>query len=140
MKMAKKSNGFLWGALAGGVIGSVTALLLAPKSGRELRSDLNEYATKSIEAAAGLGETIGESALHAVKTTAHGASVLKEKAVHTADSLVSGIKFWDRGNVDELAAISSLTADSAGATDYTAAVVDNSEIDIEQEQEQEEIR
>ena len=40
--MAKKSNArnFILGALAGGVAGSVTALLLAPKSGRQLRKDI----------------------------------------------------------------------------------------------------
>ncbi len=41
--MAKKSRArnFILGALAGGVAGSVTALLLAPKSGRELRKILS---------------------------------------------------------------------------------------------------
>ena len=32
---------FLIGALVGGIVGAVTALLLAPKSGKEMRSDLN---------------------------------------------------------------------------------------------------
>lgn len=33
---------FLLGAVVGGLLGAATALLLAPKSGRELRSDLND--------------------------------------------------------------------------------------------------
>lgn len=33
---------FLIGALVGGIVGAATALLLAPKSGRELREDFNE--------------------------------------------------------------------------------------------------
>ncbi|MCU6710808.1 YtxH domain-containing protein [Paenibacillus sp. J5C_2022] len=33
-------NGAVAGAIVGGAIGAITALLLAPKSGRELRSDL----------------------------------------------------------------------------------------------------
>lgn len=33
---------FLLGAVTGAVIGAVTALLFAPKSGRELRSDISE--------------------------------------------------------------------------------------------------
>ncbi|HCA42746.1 MAG TPA: gas vesicle protein [Bacteroidetes bacterium] len=36
----KSAKGFLLGMLAGGVIGSVIALLYAPKSGRELRADI----------------------------------------------------------------------------------------------------
>ncbi|MET3697245.1 gas vesicle protein [Bacillus oleivorans] len=35
---------FIIGALVGSIVGAATALLLAPKSGRELRSDLNEQA------------------------------------------------------------------------------------------------
>ena len=34
------SKGFVLGAIIGGAIGAITALLLAPKSGRELREDL----------------------------------------------------------------------------------------------------
>ncbi|WLD92399.1 YtxH domain-containing protein [Alkalihalobacillus sp. AL-G] len=35
---------FLIGSLIGGIVGAATALLLAPKSGKELRTDLNEQA------------------------------------------------------------------------------------------------
>jgi gas vesicle protein len=40
------SKEFLIGTLIGGMIGAVTALLLAPKSGKELRNDLNEKASR----------------------------------------------------------------------------------------------
>ncbi|PLR79147.1 YtxH domain-containing protein [Bacillus sp. V3-13] len=39
------SRDFVLGAIIGGVVGAATALLLAPKSGKELRSDLNEQAS-----------------------------------------------------------------------------------------------
>lgn len=35
---------FIIGALVGSIVGAATALLLAPKSGKELREDLNEQA------------------------------------------------------------------------------------------------
>ena len=35
---------FLIGTLIGGIVGSLTALLLAPKSGKELRGDFNNQA------------------------------------------------------------------------------------------------
>ncbi|MBM7585011.1 gas vesicle protein [Bacillus pakistanensis] len=35
---------FLIGTLIGGIVGATTALFLAPKSGKELRTDLNEQA------------------------------------------------------------------------------------------------
>lgn len=37
---------FLWGALTGAITGTVSALLLAPKSGKELRQDISETAHK----------------------------------------------------------------------------------------------
>jgi len=40
------TGGTIKGVIIGGVIGAVTALLLAPKSGRELRSDIcDRYST-----------------------------------------------------------------------------------------------
>ncbi|MBE4908302.1 YtxH domain-containing protein [Bacillus luteolus] len=43
--MGKNDNNFLIGAIVGGVIGAATALFLAPKSGRELRDDINTQAS-----------------------------------------------------------------------------------------------
>jgi gas vesicle protein len=41
------SKDFFVGAILGGIVGAAAALLLAPKSGRELRSDLNSQALKT---------------------------------------------------------------------------------------------
>ncbi|KAA0549063.1 hypothetical protein FZW96_03885 [Bacillus sp. BGMRC 2118] len=45
--MSKKSSGsdFVAGAVIGALVGAATALLLAPKAGKELRADLNETAS-----------------------------------------------------------------------------------------------
>jgi len=40
----KSCKGFIMGAIVGGIVGAVTALLLAPKSGKEMREDLNAQA------------------------------------------------------------------------------------------------
>lgn len=40
MEDNRGTKGFLIGLLAGGVVGSIVALLYAPKSGRELRADI----------------------------------------------------------------------------------------------------
>ena len=45
------SKGFLAGALIGGVAGAITALLLAPKSGQELRKDIAETSSQYYGAA-----------------------------------------------------------------------------------------
>lgn len=44
-KEGLSSKDFLLGTMIGGLVGAATALLLAPKSGRELRSDVNDQAT-----------------------------------------------------------------------------------------------
>lgn len=43
--MGKKDNNFFIGTLIGGLVGAATALFLAPKSGRDLRNDLNTQAS-----------------------------------------------------------------------------------------------
>ncbi len=40
---------FLIGTLVGGIVGATTALFLAPKSGKELRSDISEQAYNAKE-------------------------------------------------------------------------------------------
>jgi gas vesicle protein len=50
--MANQENDrFLCGLLMGGILGAATALLFAPKSGRELRSDLREMGGDAFEGA-----------------------------------------------------------------------------------------
>ncbi|HWO96338.1 MAG TPA: YtxH domain-containing protein [Bacillus sp. (in: firmicutes)] len=44
-KEGLSSKDFLLGTMIGGLVGAATALLLAPKTGRELRSDINDQAT-----------------------------------------------------------------------------------------------
>src|SRR5690625_3499931 len=45
------SKDFIIGTLVGGIVGATVALLFAPKSGRDLRADLNEGATQVKEKA-----------------------------------------------------------------------------------------
>lgn len=46
--MAEKNSGknFLIGAVVGGVLGAITALVLAPKPGKELREDISQQVDK----------------------------------------------------------------------------------------------
>lgn len=62
MSENKNSSGkkFLLGAVVGGVVGAVTALLLAPKSGKEMRSDINEQASVLKERSLELKDTAVE--------------------------------------------------------------------------------
>ncbi|MEW4282719.1 YtxH domain-containing protein [Priestia koreensis] len=44
VKVGEKSKGILVGTLVGGVVAAVTTLLVTPKSGKELRSDIQGQA------------------------------------------------------------------------------------------------
>lgn len=45
---SREHNHFLMGILIGGALGVTAALLLAPKSGKELRNDIKEKGNKAI--------------------------------------------------------------------------------------------
>lgn len=76
-KEDSSAGSFLFGALVGGVIGAATALLLAPKTGKEMRDDFstqaNQLKDKSIEL----------SSIAKDKATEYGA-VAKDKATEFA--------------------------------------------------------
>lgn len=74
------SKNFLLGAFVGGVVGAVTALLLAPKSGKEMRSDLNEQATVLKERSLQLKDT-------AVERGSEWIAVAKEKSSELAKTV-----------------------------------------------------
>lgn len=85
---------FLLGAVTGAVIGAVTALLLAPKSGRELRGDI---ATQYHNVAQKTQEIAGT-----VKSKSQEwAGKAKEVAGHVADD----IRSWKEGRDQSAAAI-----------------------------------
>ncbi len=67
------SKDFMIGTLIGGIVGAATALLLAPKSGKDLRNDLNEQAGV-------LKEKTGQWKDSAVEKSNEFAAVAKEKS------------------------------------------------------------
>jgi gas vesicle protein len=79
-----KMNGkdFMLGALVGGLIGAMAALLLAPKTGKEIRGDISDkYRDVSHKAQ--------ETAKQVAATTTEFADKVKELAVNVKDDLQS---------------------------------------------------
>lgn len=77
------SKDFLFGAIIGGLVGAATALFLAPKSGKEIRTDLNTHAdllkgktSQLYDVAKGKGTELAEVAK--VKTSSIGQAVSKQ--------------------------------------------------------------
>lgn len=128
----KGSNGFWLGALAGGVLGSIAALLLAPKAGKELRQDISTGAQKlgdntakaagrAYDATGRFAKGIGSGAVQLVDRT-------KEAAGQIADA-VKGIGRNERTDEDEdaVAVIASLSSEVG--EEPTAEALEAVEID-----------
>jgi gas vesicle protein len=83
-----KRKEVLFGAIVGCVLGAVSALLLAPKSGRELRADIaNQYQNLS-EHSQQLAQSIGTqtgSFVEKAKEAAHGITFWKADSQHSVE-------------------------------------------------------
>ncbi|MGZ9583006.1 YtxH domain-containing protein [Paenibacillus marinisediminis] len=89
----KVSNRKFWiGTLVGGVVGGVTALLFAPKAGRELRQDIADGAKQASEKTQQLAQQIGDRTTSLIDTA-------KEKTVGLKRTILN----WQEGRsaVDE---------------------------------------
>ncbi|GIP56872.1 YtxH domain-containing protein [Paenibacillus sp. FSL W8-0186] len=88
--MSKGNKGWIWGAAIGTIVGSVTALLLAPKPGKELRKDIADGARQ-------VGEKTGEIAGKVTEQSVHLAEIVKE----TAGNLIHDIQAWRESKGEE---------------------------------------
>ncbi|QAY66442.1 YtxH domain-containing protein [Paenibacillus protaetiae] len=97
MSTRKQGKGFWLGALAGGVAGSIAALLLTPKTGKEMRHDISVGAHKVGDVTVKVASQVGETA-----------SDMAEKAKQMGSKVASTVKSWrGAGTEEELAAVSS---------------------------------
>lgn len=106
--MKKDTKSLLWGVLAGSVVGTVTALLFAPKPGKELRKDIAEGTTGAIDKVQEIAGQAGE------KT-----SELYGKAKEAVVSVVSEVKEWRNSSTesDDEAATVAISGIAEGAVE-----------------------
>lgn len=83
---------FLIGTLVGGIVGALTALFLAPKSGKELREDLNDQAYFLREKTESLRETAIEKSSEITSTVKDKTSALSKKVSEQSQGLVNKVK------------------------------------------------
>ncbi|SDC19488.1 Gas vesicle protein [Paenibacillus sp. UNCCL117] len=138
--MANESKGkeFLVGAVVGSVLGAITALLLAPKSGKELRSDIAEGYQQASEKTQQVASEVGEKTKQlasdvsartstAAKTITRQTSEWAEKAKDFAIQARDGVKAWRKSHEEEELAEAPVAATTAEpdaeiGTDSGAAV------------------
>jgi gas vesicle protein len=82
------SSTFLWGALIGGVVGAAAALLLTPKSGREIRSTIGSQADSIMDKTVSLRENVVAKSNELVSKT----SSLSQGIVLQSSELVNKVK------------------------------------------------
>jgi gas vesicle protein len=94
MAKGNQRKSFMFGALAGGIIGSVTALLLAPKAGRELRKDIAEGAQEVGDRTVRVASQVGDTTTRIAKQVGSTASNAAGRAKETAGSIIEGVRGW----------------------------------------------
>ncbi|WP_438432003.1 YtxH domain-containing protein [Gorillibacterium sp. sgz500922] len=100
-----KAKGFLIGAVVGSTLGALSALLFAPKPGKELRADIADQAKAVSEKTQELAKSVGEHTTEwAGKVKDAGSFVLEELR-----SLKPGKR--DASREEELAIVSSYRDD-----------------------------
>jgi gas vesicle protein len=93
-----ESRGTLKGALIGGVLGATAALLLAPKSGRELRGDIrNRYSDMQDQTKQILSD-VGSKTQEIAKQMGSHASGIMDKTRSAVSAAKEEIQSWKEDN------------------------------------------
>lgn len=106
--MKKDTKGLLWGALVGSVVGSVTALLFAPKPGKELRKDIAEGTVAGIEKVQGIAVQAGDKSVE-----------LYDKAKDSIGHVVHEVREWSKSCSNAVEEDTATVAVSGIATEET---------------------
>ncbi|TAL71130.1 MAG: YtxH domain-containing protein [Bacteroidetes bacterium] len=80
------TRGLFLGAFLGGVVGAVTALLLAPKSGAELRKDIAQKSAELYDKATDMLQTVEANIGDSVSTVVNEGKVRAQNIVQSAKS------------------------------------------------------
>jgi gas vesicle protein len=99
------SKDFMIGALVGGMLGVAAALLLAPKAGKELRSDLNEQAVYLKDKSNEFSHLAREKSSNIVRTVSEQSNQVATKVKDLTSNLRKDIDKWrskEEENASEL--------------------------------------
>jgi len=138
-KGGKTSKDFVVGAIIGSIVGATTALFMAPKPGKELRSDLNVQAKSLTEKTEKLRQTAMEKGSDLMEKGSGLAETAKEKTKPVADmvttkssDLINKVKGLKQGqedpNVKNTGNDKSDLGDSDGSTGYNKAPISSVEV------------
>lgn len=89
-----RGKDFLVGAVIGGVLGAVTALLLAPKTGKELRADLADSLQTVSEKTQDLAVKVGGKTQELSRQLGTQTGEWMHKAKEVVDTVTDEVKAW----------------------------------------------
>ncbi|ANC78174.1 MULTISPECIES: YtxH domain-containing protein [Fictibacillus] len=118
------SKDFIIGALVGGMLGAAAALLLAPKAGKELRSDLNEQAVYLKDKSNEISHLAREKSSNIVKTVSEQSNQVATKVKDLTSNLRKDIDKWrakEEENASELYGEITDDIQEEGQLDYDPA-------------------
>ncbi|MBN3556464.1 YtxH domain-containing protein [Fictibacillus nanhaiensis] len=118
------SKDFIIGALVGGMLGAAAALLLAPKAGKELRSDLNEQAVYLKDKSNEFSHLAREKSSNIVKTVSEQSNQVATKVKDLTSNLRKDIDKWrakEEENASELYGEITDDIQEEGHLDYDPA-------------------
>ncbi|MDU0204208.1 YtxH domain-containing protein [Paenibacillus sp. MAH-36] len=101
MASEKKGKDLLIGAIVGGLLGAATALLFAPKSGRELRKDIAENAKAVSDKTVQLATSVSQKTQEVAKSVSTTTSDFVGKAKDTATNVVGTVRSWKESKIDD---------------------------------------
>jgi len=113
--VSKGNKGWLWGAAIGTVAGAVTALLFAPKAGKELRKDIADGARQ-----------VGEKTQEVAGKVSEQSTVLVGKVKEAAGGLISEIQSRlpaKDAEEENMAQVSEFAADEESVADEETVVL-----------------
>lgn len=102
MASEKKGKDLLIGAIVGGLLGAATALLFAPKSGRELRSDIAENAKTVSDKTVQLANSVSQKTQEVAKSVSTTTTDFVGKAKDTATNVVDTVRSWKESKIDDV--------------------------------------
>jgi gas vesicle protein len=100
-KESQSSKNFIAGAVIGGVVGAAAALLLAPKAGKEIRSDLNNQVNNLLEKTNLLSDDVFEKSNGLAAATKEKTASLSKAVVQQSKELVNKAKGLTANMADE---------------------------------------
>lgn len=103
MSQQQSGNGVLLGAIVGGAIGAVSALLLAPKTGAQLREDLSQACQTIGQKTKDIASTVGQSTRKLATAIKEETSGLADQAKESNHNVMDALSATKEDVKDELA-------------------------------------